>query len=271
MRVKNSSNVCESWKIYHVNIRGFQSKVTSFENIVQSLKPSVITFNETQLKNKNGVKLKGYTSFSTNRVNKDGGGVATSVVNSERAHFLKVFESEKDNDLIITRHGQFQVPINIINIYGQVESRSTKDQTSERWNDILEQVSKIEAKGEFVILIGDFNAHLGSLEGNKKKTYGGKLIDEFLETGNYELINASSKSVGGPYTRYDPSDKYSDSKKSILDLCIVSKQLSKHVETLFIDKDMLFTPYRVVGSKDLIYTDHYALILTLTGLPVTGS
>ena len=63
-----------------------------------------------------------------------------------------------------------------------------------------------------------------------------------LDTGRYLLVNATEKCIGGPYTRVDPSDPSNDDKKSVLELCVISKELFKYVETLVIDKDRKFTP-----------------------------
>ena len=117
----------------------------------------------------------------------------------------------------------------------------------EQWGNILEEVAKIEAKDELICIIGDLNRHVGDIiPGNEKDkvTFGGQLVREFIDTGNYCLVNASDKVIGGPYTRYDPSDPDNDEKKSALELCIVSKDLFNYVESLIIDKERLFTPSR---------------------------
>ena len=144
------------------------------------------------------------------------GGIATSINYKESMHALKVKEGENDKEYLITRHGQFVTPINIINIYGEQESRSNKDDILDRWNSIVNEVIKIEAKKEFLVIFGDMNKHVGDLiEGNSCKiSYGGQLIRDFLKSEKYHLVNSSKKVVGGPFTRYDPSDPTSNQKKS---------------------------------------------------------
>ena len=78
---------------------------------------------------------------------------------------------------------------------------------------------------------------------------------------------------GGPYTRVDPAT----SKLSCLDLFIVSRELRPHVKNLFIDSKRKWkiarsirNHGRVKGVKPtfkLIYSDHFPVLLTLTGLP----
>ena len=70
---------------------------------------------------------------------------------------MKVAEGSAENEFIVTRHSQFDTPINIINVYGDQENRTSGDVIKEHWNEILEEIVKIEAKGEDLILTGDFN------------------------------------------------------------------------------------------------------------------
>ena len=55
---------------------------------------------------------------------------------------------------------------------------------------------------------------------------------ELLLSGDFSLVNSSSKVIGGPFTRFDPSDP---DNKSCLDLVIVSVNMNKYVKELYID------------------------------------
>ena len=83
------------------------------------------------------------------------GGVATVLRNDEKLSAIKVDEGLDKDEFILTRHGQFSPPINILNIYGEIESRSNKYEIEERWNQILAIVSSIESRNEALVLIGD--------------------------------------------------------------------------------------------------------------------
>ena len=100
-----------------------------------------------------------------------------------------------------------------------------------------------------------------------EENHGGKLLKEFLRNGEYILVNDTDKSIGGPNTRYSPEDPNNESKKSMLDLVIVSKDLYEYVVKLEIDKDLKWTPCRPVKNSKLCYTDHYALVLVLKNIP----
>ena len=85
------------------------------------------------------------------------------------------------------------------------------------------------------------------------------------------MVNRSSKVKGGPFTRYDPADPQNKDKKSVLDLCIVSNDLKDYIDEFIIDKERIFTPFRPVGSKKVVYTDHYSCLLVLKGIPIKSA
>ena len=123
-----------------------------------------------------------------------------------------------------------------------------------------------------MILFGDMNRHVGKLvEGNDNIniSYGGCQIKDLVET-NYTLVNATDKVIGGPYTRYEPSDPKNTDKKSVLSLCIISNSLLGYIESLVIDDAMNFTPYRVLSDSNVVYTDHYSLLLKMKDIPVSS-
>ena len=61
------------------------------------------------------------------------GGVATAVINDEKSSTLKMLEGGNRDEFIVSRHGQFQRPINVINNYGETESRTDNSEIEEKW------------------------------------------------------------------------------------------------------------------------------------------
>ena len=60
---------------------------------------------------------------------------------------LKVTEGATE-EYLVTRHGQFDPAINVINLYGAQESRQTSDEIRDSWDTIQQEIVKIEAKKE---------------------------------------------------------------------------------------------------------------------------
>jgi hypothetical protein len=136
----------------------------------------------------------------------------------------------------------------VINCYGEIESRSNKNDIEERWQRLLEKIVRIEASNESVILIGDLNKLVGNEEfgvkGNHEKvSFGGKLIHQLLAGGKYILVNNTDKCEGGPFTRVDPADS---TTRSCLDLVLISIDLYDFVVILKVDDKRLITPHRPI-------------------------
>ena len=180
--------------------------------------------------------------------------------NDEKCFALNVDEGQDKDEFLITRHSQFKIPINVSNVYGEIESRCSNKEIEDRWQIIMEKIARIEASNELVVLIGDMNKHLGNgiyvIRGNiDKVSFGGKLIHKFLSNGKYKLVNNTPKCFGGPFTRVDPANP---SNQSCLSLVMVSNDLYENIESLTVDKDRLMTSHRSVGrNRTFIYTYHF--------------
>ena len=84
-----------------------------------------------------------------------------------------------------------------------------KEFIEDRWLRILTELKRIELKGEYAIMIGDMNKHVGDIVTNNhlKVSYGGTLVKELIKTKKYVLVNSVNKVKGGPFTRYDPANQ----------------------------------------------------------------
>ena len=71
--------------------------------------------------------MAGFNSYVKNRVDKSGGGIATLISEKDAPYSIKIKGGENDKEYLITRHDQCQTPVNIINIYGMNECRTTKN------------------------------------------------------------------------------------------------------------------------------------------------
>ena len=258
--------------IYHVNLRGFKSKKKSLSAILSQLKPSIVSLNEHGLVRNQKMKIENYTSFNRNRQDQIMGGVSISVRKDEEVFAVKVFEGENKDEVIWTRFTKFHFPINLIAVYGEQENRESKSNIEARWQRLLELIRKFEVLQETLILIGDFNKHIGEGEqgvrGNHSKvSFGGQLLRSLLETEDYVCANNLDIAVGGPFTRFDPSDPQNQSKMSCLDLAIISKKLVPYLKSLKVDAEQVFAPFRTINKTKSVFPDHFPVILEFHNLP----
>ena len=118
---RDLNKTIDNWSIFHVNIRNLDARRASLESILNKHKFSTVILNETHFQGGRKVKLPNYLTYTRNRIGKACGGISTSVINSESSNCVKVDKGKDQNEFILTRHSQFETPINVRNIYGQQE------------------------------------------------------------------------------------------------------------------------------------------------------
>ena len=219
------------------------------------------------------MQIANYKSFTRNRC--DGqimGGISTSVCDMEKDYVVQTKVGDEKDEFLVTRHSNFQKPINVINIYGEQEGRETVSNVESRWSRILNEIIHIKNRKESCIIIGDLNKHIGNdlygVKGNHQKiSPGGELVRALLYDGQYICLNNHETSKGGPFTRYDPAAPHDKTKMSCLDLVIISQDLFPYVKSIEIDSTMKFSPSRVVNRKTTKYPDHFPVIIVFENIP----
>ena len=190
-------------------------------------------------------------------------GITTLVSNSLKQFTAKVGEGIEEDKYNIVRLDHIYPLLNIINWYGEQESKTPKEDILQSWSRLRKEIKTIEERGEAVMFIGDMNRAVGAddlgIKGNKTSiSNGGKLIRDLMETKEFILLNNLDIVEGGPWTWISRSDPR---VRSCLDLAIIPKNLMPFVFKAVIDKDRKFTPYRVLRRKTGIksyYTDHFS-------------
>ena len=105
------------------------------------------------------------------------GGISTAVSDDLKPFAVKVKEGEEEDEFLITRLEQVTPPINVVNIYGEIESRCKKEEILERFERIKKETDWIRRDKEGCVIIGDINKAVGAdnlgVKGNKPKiSYG---------------------------------------------------------------------------------------------------
>jgi exonuclease III len=119
-------------KITQSNMDGDTSKKESLNDKAKEEAPDIFTLNDAALKGKLKVKVPNYFSFGKNR-EKHKGGVATVVANHLKTNAMKITEGKEEDDYIITRLDHTIPAINIVNIYGQQEDKTSNDEIEKSW------------------------------------------------------------------------------------------------------------------------------------------
>ena len=269
---KDKRKRSQTFSILLMNLRGLKGKKSSLEKVIKRLKPSMIALNETQLQGNAKVQLPSYISWTRNRKEQVGGGVASCISKEFKDSAVGVGEGVGDDEFLITRIESFSPALSVVNCYGE-QRKTTKEEVKAKWTRLRKELDDIRIRKDFCVLTGDLNKLVGcdewGVQGNKPElSLGGKLLRELLATKDWLLVNGLGKEVvqGGPFTRIDPAT----GRLSCLDLFIITRQLRPYVESLMIDSGRKLKVARPVGKRGKlkpVYSDHYPVLLTLTNLP----
>ena len=110
-------------------------------------------------------------------------------------------EGQEGDEYIITRFDHVVPALNLVNIYGQQESRSSKDEISASWLRLQKDLEEIDDRGEALLLIVDVNRAVGSdqwgvTDNHDRVSHGGQLIRDMLREKDNVILN--NMAVGGP-------------------------------------------------------------------------
>ena len=125
---RNSKKKClRKLSFVGVNSAGLSSKLSSFDNMLEVLKPSVFFIEETKLKRGGKIKTensKDYQIFELNRTTKSGGGLAIGALGD--IYPVWISEGNDDVEILVIEISVSQMQIRCIAAYGPQEGASTE-------------------------------------------------------------------------------------------------------------------------------------------------
>ena len=157
----------------------------------------------------------------------------------------------------------------IANVYGLQESQCTDEET-ERWFYQLEK-EYATCSNEPVIIIGDFNAHVGSdelgIKGNSHKVNrNGRKLRDLIERRNLSIIN-NSDVCKGLWTRV------CESSKAAIDLAICNEAMMNKIKCMEIDEERVNVLTRIKkenGKYVEVPSDHNTITLQIESVKVAN-
>ena len=223
-RKKNFNNR-EELTIIHMNIRGIKSKIRDITNIAEDELFDIMVFTETKLKQEETRKIGGYKEERLNR-DTEAGGVIIYVKENIKSEVIKM--NKKCETIWMKIKGKDKQLI-IGGIYSPCENITPKKKITEFVNELEKDLKEIvENEGDEVLIVGDFNAHVGNDEKGIKDNHekigkNGEQYRRMVEENNLTIMNNTNK-CKGKWTRVQGD------KKSILDLTIVTNNLMEKTQ-----------------------------------------
>lgn len=253
----NKSGKKYTLNFYSSNVRGLQSKIDTFSNVLVKHEIDIALVSETHNQGNKNLKVEGYECYYRNRVAREKGGIAVYVKNKLANGCMKLESGLDNNEFFVLRLENTSPNLVVIVYYGVIEKQYLADEVLAMQSDMFDVVRKYVQEGNRVIWGGDFNNHLAEklgLTGNPGDVSpGGQSLINFIESENLCLLNSRDVS----HTHFDRSAGSS----KILDLVITNAP--EAVSNFRVDKDLEFTPYRIKQEKTghhKVFSDHVGIL-----------
>ena len=226
-----------------MNIRGIKQKVSTLKEIIADERPQIVAIVETLLQEKEKVKIEGYKTITKNR-KKEGGGICAMVQEELWNIITVVKEEEERGEALWLRMDNKKIKTRICIIYIPQESRKTVAEMKEVYQSMKEEIEKTEINEEHLIMVGDYNCHVGKTikENKEKETTAGKMFKRMVKDHKLKILNTSEK-CKGVWTRQEGTSR------SVIDYVITKKEDEQLIEEMTIDEDKEIAPYKRSRKK----------------------
>lgn len=205
--IEDKQNINRKYKnlsILYNNICSVKSKYNILETNINDLKPDIATCVETKYKSILDIhNFDTYDSFHKLQIGNKTGGISTWC-------HKKLKPTKLDIDGIndeISNHYQWIIcqnigPTAICTVYLKNQSdREASTINIDITNRLLNHIAWCQVHKYEIIIIGDFNAHIGNddegiIRNNPEINNNGIIVREFIKNSNLQLINNSINTVG---------------------------------------------------------------------------
>lgn len=198
-----------------------------------------------------------------------GGGILIAIKQKSGVDYT-VIKIDQENEIIWIKCKTNNYSFIIATVYGLQESQTNEERIDDWYYHLEEQYSKWN--DEPVLLIGDFNAHVGNdhlgISGNTSKiNTNGRKLREMIDRRNLILLNDTNL-CQGKWTRVDKSNQ----SKSIIDLAVCNENMISKIKEMIVDEDRKYVLTRV-NKKDGKYveipSDHNSIFIEIEGEKLT--
>ena len=232
--------------IVGTNSAGLTSKKESLYSLINIIKPSIITIQETKHTKIGNIKIPGYQNFERLRKGKSGGGLLTSIIDDLDPVLIDT--ADDDIEMMTVEVNIGTEKIRIVNGYGPQEHDDTNT-ILRFWQELEAVVIKAKDENRNIIIQMDANAKLGSevIKGDPHKmSSNGKIMYDLVERQDLVVVNALDI-CKGIITR----ERVYENKveKSVIDYIIISQGLLKFLLDMQVFEDKEYVLARYVKNK----------------------
>ena len=211
-----------------VDSAGISSKLTSFEQVVRKLQPSIFSIQETKLKRQGKLKLEKFVIYELNRKNKNGGGLAIGVL--EDLSPVWISEGDDNAEVLVVEVDISGFKIRCVGGYGPQEKEKAEKKKS-FWDKLSADVEDALENETGFILQMDGNLWAGSeiIKNDPNPcNNNGKLFKDFLSKYPHLRVVNSLDLCQGLITRKRITTKRTEI--AVLDFFVVCTLVLPYVE-----------------------------------------
>lgn len=240
---RNAKTVVNSIELCLINIQGLtKQKLMEIESNISEKKIYFLT--ETQQKYDKLMVSKGLSKVESNRDMKDKKGGGLMIIYNNNIFEIEKMETEH-KDILYTSWKLHNLELRIILVYFSSGNTEEDKQRDKHIRTECERLIQKNLDNKGLIVLGDFNGHVGFI-GSQKVDRNGEMVIEWMSDYDLTLLNGDEK-CEGQYTWGRQR------QKSAIDFVLMNKKAYKLFKKMEIDED-----------KDIMdLSDHNLITVTL--------
>ena len=250
-----------------VNAAGLSSKLASFDDMLETVQPTVFFIEETKLKTGGKIKSKNSSSFQIfelNRKDKFGGGIAIGAINDVEP--VLISEGNDECEVIAIEIKVAGLKVRCICAYGPQEN-ANYEKKLKFWEKLSSEVEDALANDAGLVFQMDGNLWAGTevvKNDHNPCNMNGKLFKKFLSNFPQLTVVNNLDICQGLITRRRVT--VTRTEESILDFFVVCEKMLCFIERMIIDEEKRFvlSNYKkvkgIASKKD---SDHFTTILEM--------
>ena len=189
---------------------------------ISDYQPTLICLVETHLQKDEEIRIPGYSQIFRNVRSGNSGGIMLAVKENIKTVTLEATQEKEIGKSLRILLDNNRSKIRIEVIYAPQENVTSNNELKVMYNNISKQVSITKEERQQVLILGDFNAKVGTcIEGNKPTvTKGGRqLMKMTKKKKDLVIINKEKEVFEGLWTRVQGQER------SILDFVLTNSKL----------------------------------------------
>ena len=157
---------------------------------------------------------------------KKGGGLL--ILYKEDAHIMLEEESVENSDILVVKGSIGEIKVKIILVYYTTRTSSGSKEINQKITSSIKDVLERTEDDEHVMIMGDFNGHLG-ITGDQKIDENGKVVKELANEYNLMIANLDDKCTGE--VTWERGEQ-----RSAIDYILLNRKMFSKMEKMYIDE-----------------------------------